>query len=583
MPAEARGTQSAGAKPARRLTHALVVHYEQAFFIRQIIAASVPAVCLVSRESVPAPSLVPAFYVVVAATGLNLIYYWLTVSGKFRSNFKWAQIALDMLLWTVLVHFTGGRESIFFFLYPLEVLVGAFTLSASGCVYGAGVASLLFTVEAGVLGPHPGLDGNHDVRIIFIFAVAALAVLIVKKLEKKTREVERLRDMLRERAERAETSLSTLLDTVTSGLLVLDEDGVVLSVNEPLAGMLGANAQELATGRDGGPRFAGLRQRLMKTLNSGEATDSFELAAPGAAGAPKKLEVQARVFRLGGCRCVTAVVSENGGSEPAAALGPRRRDDETQSGAVSAAAPGPSVSVVAHEVKNSMTCVLGLLSLLKDDVCRDPKSLGLVRKAVSAVEELDAFVSDLLLYSRPAAPRFERVDLVSVVDCVAECLEGKTFRDKNATLTRQFSVQRLDVEADSRQMQRVTMNLLLNACQAVRDDGNVWVSVGRENDCAVVEVRDDGCGIPEESMDRLFEPFFTTKTSGSGLGLPIARNLVTAHRGSIGVKSTPGSGTSVTVRIPIDRTEQGRPGRDRSEPAAVPARALSEVETRNAV
>jgi two-component system sensor histidine kinase AtoS len=189
-----------------------------------------------------------------------------------------------------------------------------------------------------------------------------------------------------------------------------------------------------------------------------------------------------------------------------------------------------------------MTCVLGLLSLLKDDVCRDPKSLGLVRKAASAVEELDAFVSDLLLYSRPAAPRFERVDLVSVVDCVAECLEGKTFRDKNATLTRQFSVQRLDVEADSRQMQRVTMNLLLNACQAVRDDGNVWVSVGRENDCAIVEVRDDGCGIPEESMDRLFEPFFTTKASGSGLGLPIARNLVTAHRGSIGVKSTPGPG-----------------------------------------
>jgi nitrogen-specific signal transduction histidine kinase len=560
-----------------------VVHYEQAFFIRQIIAAAVPAVCLVSRESVPTPSLVPAFYVVVAATGLNLIYYWLTVSGKFRPYFKWAQIALDMLLWTVLVHFTGGRESIFFFLYPLEVLVGAFTLSASGCIYGAGVAALFFTVEAGVLGPHPGLDGNHGVRIVFIFAVAALAVLIVRKLEKKTREVERLGDMLRERAERAETSLSTLLDTVTSGLLVLDDDGKLLSVNEPLARMLGADAQALAAGRDGGGEFARLRLRLVKTLNSGRATESFKFVSSGSHGASRTLEVQARVFGLGGQRCVTAAVSENGPDDAAAGLGSQRRDGETPSGAVPAAGTGPSVSVVAHEVKNSMTCVLGLLSLLKDDVCRDAKSLGLVRKAVCAAEELDAFVSDLLLYSKPAAPRFERVDLVSVVDCVAQCLEGKVLRDKNVTVTRAFSVERLDVEADPRQIHRVAMNLLLNACQAVRDEGNVCLSVTRDGHCAVVEVRDDGCGIPTEAMGRLFEPFFTTKVSGSGLGLPIARNLVMAHRGSIGVKSVPGSGTSVTVRIPIDRSEQNRPEPGPGGPAAVAAGAPSEFEARNAV
>ncbi|MBN1504372.1 MAG: PAS domain-containing protein, partial [Candidatus Eisenbacteria bacterium] len=246
MPAGASGMQSSGWKATRRLSHASVVHYEQAFFIRQIIAASVPVVCLISGRFLPGPWLVPAFWVVVAATALNLLYYWLTVSGNFRTHFKWVQIALDMLLWTVLVHFTGGGQSIFFFLYPLEVLVGAFTLSASGCIYGAGVAALLYTVEAGVLGPHPGLEADHGVKIIFLFAVAALAVLVVKKLERKTREVELLGEMLRERAETAEASLSTFLDTVASGLLVLDEQGRVLSVNEPLARMLGTEARELS-------------------------------------------------------------------------------------------------------------------------------------------------------------------------------------------------------------------------------------------------------------------------------------------------------------------------------------------------
>jgi signal transduction histidine kinase len=203
-----------------------------------------------------------------------------------------------------------------------------------------------------------------------------------------------------------------------------------------------------------------------------------------------------------------------------------------------------------------MTCVLGLLSLLRDDVCRDARSVELVRKTVGAVEELDGFVSDLLLCSRRTVPRYEMVDLVSLVDCAAGCLEGKVSRDKRVTLTRQFSVQRLETDADPRQIHRVMVNLLLNAYQAVRCEGNVWLSVSREDDHAVVEVRDDGCGIPAESMDRLFEPFFTTSASGSGLGLPIAMNLVRAHGGTIGVKSWPGSGTSVTVRIPLGRPEQ---------------------------
>ena len=491
-----------------------------------------------------------------------MIYYWLTVSGMFRPNFKWAQIALDMLLWTVLVHFTGGEDSIFFFLYPLEVLVGAFTLSASGCIYGAGVASLFYSVDAGVLGPHPGLGGNHDVKIIFIFAVAALSVLVVRKLEKKTREVESLNELLRERVERAEISLSTFLDTAASGLLVMDENGGILSANEPLARMLSGDGRQLPDGTNGGPAFESLRRRLMETLRSGKGTESFSFALPDSSlrddsPAGAKLEIQARVFKLGGRRCVMAVGSENGGEEPPVG-------GESQNGAAAAASPngddlGASVSVIAHEVKNSMTCVLGLLSLLKDDLGRDTRSLELVRKTVGAVEDLDAFVSDLLLYSRRTAPRYERVDLVSLVDSAAGCLEGKAFRDKSVRLTREFSVQRLEADADPRQLYRVVMNLLLNAYQAVGGRGNVWLSVSRDGDCAVVDVRDDGCGISAESMEKLFEPFFTTKPSGNGLGLPVARNLIRAHRGTIGVKSGLGAGTSVTIRIPIDR---GKPGAD---------------------
>jgi signal transduction histidine kinase len=101
-------------------------------------------------------------------------------------------------------------------------------------------------------------------------------------------------------------------------------------------------------------------------------------------------------------------------------------------------------------------------------------------------------------------------------------------------------------------MRQVFLNLVVNASQAVDDGGTVLVAARSERDAVIVSVADDGCGIPEDLVERIFDPFFTTKPvgEGTGLGLGIAHQIVVAHGGSIEVESAEREGTVFRVRLP---------------------------------
>ncbi|MFH0777752.1 MAG: ATP-binding protein [Candidatus Eisenbacteria bacterium] len=527
-----------------RLEVAAIVHYEQAFFIRQIIAASVPLICLLVRQSIPA--LMPAFYLAAGATGLNLFYYWLTVTRRFRPSFKWAQIALDMLLWTTLIHFTGGKESVFFFLYPLEILVAAFTLSASGCIYAAVLAGAFYSVEVGILRSPPATEGSQLIKLVFLAAVAVLSVLIVKKLERKTREVRRLSEQLRERAERAEGGLGAVFDGLGTGLIIIEEGGDVLRMNRPFASKLGldgspapqsSRSASVLAETAPAPRavLKTVISRLLASLPTGRDTGNARITVSDERGAQHTICLTTRVFQRHGKRCVMAI--EQG--EPGDTSG-----------------PSDSTLVAAHEVKNSMTCVLGLLSLLREDLPDRPEAAQLMAKIAGAVEGVDRFVSDLLLYSKRVEPRLEKADLVRILDSVAEHVALGKENNQNVSFLRDFRHERLEALVDPWHVQRMTMNLLINACHAVGDGGTVMLSLRNEDRCAVIEVRDNGCGIPPEHLGRVFEPLFTTKGTGNGLGLAIVKKLVEAHNGVVSVTSSLESGTTFTLRLPLGASPQ---------------------------
>lgn len=109
---------------------------------------------------------------------------------------------------------------------------------------------------------------------------------------------------------------------------------------------------------------------------------------------------------------------------------------------------------------------------------------------------------------------------------------------------------------DKEQMERVLLNLISNAIHAIRDSGKgdkIILKAYKENNRLIIEVSDNGPGIPQQIIDRIFEPFFTTKGfgKGTGLGLSICYNIIKAHGGDIRVKSIKAEGTTFVIELPV--------------------------------
>jgi signal transduction histidine kinase len=110
-----------------------------------------------------------------------------------------------------------------------------------------------------------------------------------------------------------------------------------------------------------------------------------------------------------------------------------------------------------------------------------------------------------------------------------------------------------EIMGSQENLERVFLNLFMNAIYTISKKGKVIVETRLlpSGDTVEIKVTDDGPGIPPEQQERIFEPFYTTKESGTGLGLSICQSIIQQHKGDISIQSTPGQGTTVTVRLPV--------------------------------
>jgi len=126
-----------------------------------------------------------------------------------------------------------------------------------------------------------------------------------------------------------------------------------------------------------------------------------------------------------------------------------------------------------------------------------------------------------------------------------------SFTDRGAELEVLADGPPVELHGDAPALEQLFLNLLFNASEALRPDGRARVELERGADVAVVKVIDSGVGIQPDALALLGTPFYSTKQGGTGLGLPIARRIAAAHGGDLQVESTPGQGTTVTVRLPV--------------------------------
>lgn len=222
---------------------------------------------------------------------------------------------------------------------------------------------------------------------------------------------------------------------------------------------------------------------------------------------------------------------------------------------------GQLAAGVAHEINNPINGIITYIHLfLKrlEENRTDPKvwkrDLKLVERETMRIGRL---VKNLLNFSRKTEPDLRPVCPTRLIDETLPLLEDQ-FLIKNINITKKYDTNIPEVLGDFNQLQQVVINLIINAVQAVNKQGKIEIGLSAEgikgSECFVLlNITDNGVGIPEEDIGKVFDPFYTTKTGekgGIGLGLSIVQQIVKMHHGRITIKSKVGLGTTVSVRFP---------------------------------
>lgn len=208
---------------------------------------------------------------------------------------------------------------------------------------------------------------------------------------------------------------------------------------------------------------------------------------------------------------------------------------------------GQMAAVVAHEVKNPLAGIKGVMQVLAARRAPGDPEQAVMADIINRIDALNELIHDMLLYARPRALRVQPIDLASLLQQAVEAVR----RDPAARqVDVDLRVEPLTLQGDVELLKAVFLNLLLNAAQAMSGRGRIAVRAAAGEGTCRIEVADSGPGIDAAIRDKIFEPFFTTKSRGGGLGLPIARRTVELHGGTMAIHSAPGEGTRVQIELP---------------------------------
>lgn len=215
---------------------------------------------------------------------------------------------------------------------------------------------------------------------------------------------------------------------------------------------------------------------------------------------------------------------------------------------------GRLAASVAHEVGNPLGAIDIQLQLLKEDIALADGDLATKANrrldiARAEMRRLEGIVQNFLRFSRPPALHLKQAYANSLLQNIYELVAPEA-RERNITIDLDLKANLPLIEVDENQLSQCLLNLLINSFQAVAETGHVALRSRRDADEVIIEIEDDGHGIPPADLEHIFEFYYTTKDEGTGLGLSIAQRIAHQHGGTLNVESSEGEGTLIAIRLP---------------------------------
>jgi two-component system, NtrC family, sensor kinase len=330
-----------------------------------------------------------------------------------------------------------------------------------------------------------------------------------------------------------------IIESSPSAIAVVAADGAVITANHAFWAMTGLSPSELTSVHDVIPEYDA--ERLL-----GGQTE--EVTLQNARGEEKVFTVTASRFN-GPDAPTDAIVLVIADVSERARLQHELQEKERL------ASLGLLAAGVAHEVNTPLTGISSYAQLLLSDTNADDPRYGILKKMEQQTFRASHLVNNLLSF---AASRQRSEEPIALDEAIrtAVALHDDMLRPKQLTIHLELTPG-LIVRGNFFELQQVVTNLLLNARDAVSVGGNIWISSRREDGQAVISVRDDGQGIPEELLATIFKPLVTTKRGqgGTGLGLAIAERIVKTHGGEIRAENVPGGGATFSISLPLSSGE----------------------------
>ena len=487
------------------------------------------------------------FAVVVTAAS-----FWYThgLGSQPGENFLYAQVVLDVLLVTGIVHVTGGPDSGFASVYILVISAGALLLPLPGGVLIGGLVSIVYFADLAW-----GHQGTFTIDVALRIGLFSVVALITGLVGDRLRRAGQALGAVASELHQLRLDTGDILANLSTGVITLTGDGRLAYANPAADVLLGVDLRS----RLGQPVLdelehiaPGMGPILTGAIREGHSVSRAQ-ARTTSPSAAARLGVSTAILERGGDEhpSVTALFSD---------ITDLERLDELKLRAERLEAVAELSASLAHEIKNPLASIRSAVEQLGSARVSAKDRAVLERLVLTESDRLSRLLSEFLDFSGLKMSARDEVDVHAVVRGCLVVLK------QHPDVAAVEIVTRLDegpipVTGDTDLLHRALFNLVLNGAQSAGPGGRVTVSLTDERHRPSprgtniehpvrLTVGDSGAGISAEARARIFDPFFTTKPRGSGLGLAVVHRAVEAHSGATFVEESPEGGAQFTIFLP---------------------------------
>jgi two-component system sensor histidine kinase PilS (NtrC family) len=449
----------------------------------------------------------PFWYIIVCSFILAIIFLLLS-TWLGDTAFYYVLFLTDIPLIGIMVHYSGGLDSLFPLLYALLIIMASLYLFRRGA-YIMSLVSLVFLLLLILFENRAGIYSMTDVLyrfyffgLLFLFT-GFLSGVLSERYQKRTEEAQRLR-----------LTTEEIIKNLPSGIITIDQEGEIVYTNIP-----------------DGKLKSEVHLRIARFLHDRNTPGSLEL------------KIGRRYFvltcaRIADTRAGLGVLQDYTDIKK---LEERSRISQQMK---RLAELGGSL---AHEIRNPLATIRGSLEVITASI-KKKDAVPFVHMAIKESNRLNEIVTDFLNFAQFTPARKNRLHMSEVVN---EALISVMERIHEKKLRISRKDHDFEILGDINKLNACLVNILINACEVNPVGAGISIETHANKRTGYVEICDEGRGVKKRDIKNIFTPFFTTKKGGVGLGLSIAKNIVEAHGGRIRLKRGPRRGTCVRIILPV--------------------------------